>query len=67
MAIQPTDGYCPVCGKDVAAPSFKRFGEWACSAAHADAYVKEVRAEKLRVVRPEPRGDNRLPRQGCCG
>jgi hypothetical protein len=28
MAIQTTDKCCPICGKDVAEPSFKRFGEW---------------------------------------
>jgi hypothetical protein len=67
MAIQTTDKCCPICGKDVAEPTFKRFGEWACSATHAEEFVKEVRAEKLRVVRPEPRGDDRPPRQSCCG
>ncbi|MGH7385643.1 MAG: hypothetical protein ACREKG_10710 [Candidatus Rokuibacteriota bacterium] len=36
MAIQTTDKYCPICGKDVDEPSFKRFGEWPCSEAHAE-------------------------------
>ena len=67
MAIQTTDKYCPICGKEVAEPSFKRFGEWACSEAHAEDYMKEVRAAKLRVVTPEPRGDDRPQRRGCCG
>jgi len=67
MAIQTTDKYCPICGKDVAEPSFKRFGEWACSEAHAEEYAKEVRAEKLRVVAPEPRRDDRPAQRGCCG
>jgi hypothetical protein len=67
MAIQTTDKYCPICGKDVAEPSFKRFGEWACSEAHAEDYMKEVRAAKLRVVTPEPRRDDRPQRKGCCG
>jgi len=67
MAIQTTDKYCPICGKEVTEPSFKRFGEWACSEAHAEEYVKEVRAEKLRVVTPEPRGDDRPQQRGCCG
>lgn len=61
MATQTRDRNCPVCGKDVAESDFKRFGKWACTAAHADAYVKAVRAEKLRVVQPEPRGEK------CCG
>ena len=67
MAIQTTGKCCPICGKDVAEPNFKRFGEWACSEAHAEEYVKEVRTEKLRVARQEPRGDDRPARQGCCG
>ena len=39
MTIQTTDKCCPICGKDVAEPNFKRFGEWACSEAHAEEYV----------------------------
>jgi len=66
MAIQTTDKCCPICGKDVAEPSFKRFGEWACSEAHAEEYVTEVRAQKLRTVAPEPRRDDRPARRGCC-
>lgn len=31
MAIQTTGKCCPICGKDVAEPNFKRLGEWACS------------------------------------
>ena len=66
MAIQTTNEYCPICGKDVAKPSFKRFGAWACSETHAEAYVKEVRAQKLRTVAQEPHRDDRPPRRGCC-
>jgi hypothetical protein len=66
MAIQTTDKYCPICGKDVPEPSFKRFGEWACSEAHAEEYVNEVRAQKLRTVASEPRRDDRPARRGCC-
>jgi len=66
MTIQTTDKCCPICGKDVAEPSFKRFGEWACSEGHAEAYVTEVRAQKLRTVAPEPRRDDRPARRGCC-
>jgi hypothetical protein len=46
MAIQTTDKRCPICGQDVAEPTFKRFGEWACSEGHAEEFVKEVRSEK---------------------
>jgi len=68
MAIQTTEKYCPICGGDVGEPScFKRFGEWACSEAHAEEYAKAVRAEKLRAVAPEPRRDYRPARRGCCG
>lgn len=66
MAIQTTEKYCPICGKEVAEPSFKRFGEWACSEAHAEEYVTEVRGQKLRIVAPEPRRDDRPARRGCC-
>ena len=67
MAIQTTDRYCPICGKDVTEASFKRFGEWACSEAHAKEYVKEVRAQEARAVAAEPRREDRPTRQGCCG
>lgn len=67
MAIQTTDRYCPICGKDVTESSFKRFGEWACSETHAEEYVKAVRAEKARAVVAEPRREDRPTRQGCCG
>ena len=67
MAIQTTDKYCPICGKDVAEPSFKRFGEWACSEAHAEEYVNEVRGQKLRTVASERRRDDRPGGRGCCG
>ena len=66
MTIQTTDKCCPICGKDVAEPSFKRFGEWACSEAHAEEYVTEVRAQKLRAAAPQPRRDDRPARRGCC-
>ena len=54
MAIQTTEKYCPICGKEVPEPAFKRFGEWACSEAHAEEYVKEVRDQKLRAAAPTP-------------
>ena len=67
MSIQTTEKYCPICGQDVAESNFKRFGEWACSEAHAEEYVKEVRAQKIRAVVPEPRPDDRPAQPGCCG
>jgi hypothetical protein len=66
MAIQTTEKYCPICGKDVSEPNFKRFGEWTCSEAHAEEYVSEVRGQKLRTVAPEPRRDDPPARRGCC-
>jgi hypothetical protein len=63
MAIETTEQSCPICGREVAAPTFKRFGEWACSEAHAEEHVKEVRARRIRAVAPGPREDRRLPRQ----
>jgi hypothetical protein len=67
MTIETMDRYCPICGKDVAEANFKRFGEWACSEAHADEHVDEVRARKLQMVAPEPRPADRPARRGCCG
>ncbi len=48
---ESTEHYCPICGKDVSNPAFKRFGEWACSEAPVDEYVKEVRAERVQAPR----------------
>ncbi len=55
MAIETAEKYCPICGKQVKDPTFNRFGEWACSEAHADEYVKETRAQKIRAAAPAPR------------
>jgi len=65
MAVETTEQYCPICGKEVAEPAFKRFGEWACSEAHAEEYVKEVRAQRVRAIIPELAAAERprLPRQ----
>lgn len=49
--VETTGHYCPICGKDVTDPAFKRFGEWACSEAHAEEYVREVRAERGQATR----------------
>lgn len=49
MATQTTEHYCPLCGKP-GQPEFNRFGEWACSEAHAEEHVAEVRAQKQRLL-----------------
>ena len=64
MAVQTTETYCPICGKPASDPTYNRFGHLACSEAHAEEYVQEVRAQKVRAhaasqAGPEPR----LPRQ----
>jgi len=64
MAIETSEKYCPICGKRVAEPTFDRFGEWACSEAHAEEYVKETRAQKMRAAAPTPEQQpQRPPRQ----
>jgi hypothetical protein len=68
MAIETTEKYCPICGKQVVEPASNRFGEWACSEAHADEYVKEVRAQKMRAAAPaQEEQPQRHPRQMCGG
>lgn len=75
MTVETTEKYCPICGKPVTDPTYKRFGELCCSEAHAEEYVKEVRAQKLRAaaapVSPSgseetPRGRSSGRRGGCC-
>ncbi|MGH2650741.1 MAG: hypothetical protein ACRDHK_05960 [Actinomycetota bacterium] len=64
MAVQTTEKYCPICGKLVTDPTYNRFGEWACSEAHCEEYVKEVRAQKVQAhaATPAPQQE-RPPRQ----
>lgn len=50
MTLERNEKYCPICGKAVTDPTFNRFGEWACSAAHAEDYVKEVRSKREGVA-----------------
>ena len=71
MAVEMTEKYCPICGKDVTDVSIKRFGEYLCSGEHAEQYVKEVRAKQQAASQQEapryeeaPRGFWR--RGGCC-
>lgn len=67
MAVETTEKYCPICGKEVHEPAFKRFGEWACSDGHAEEYVREVRAQRVRAVAPASGEAERPPRQTCGG
>ena len=64
MATETTEKYCPICGKPVTDPTYKRFGEFCCSEARAEEYVKEVRAQKVQAqtqaVNPAPQ---QRPRQ----
>ena len=52
MAIEGQEHYCPICGKEVTDPTWKRFGEWCCSEAHAEEYVREVRARRQAPATP---------------
>jgi hypothetical protein len=67
MAVETSEKYCPICGKEVTEPTYKRFGEWACSETHAEEHAKEVRAQKLRTITPAPQDEPRRPRQMCGG
>lgn len=67
MAVEVSEKYCPICGREVAEPSFKRFGEWACSEVHAEEYVKEVRAQRVQATASGPHEEQQLPRRMCCG
>jgi len=66
MALQTTERYCPICGKPVTDPTYDRFGELCCSEAHAEAYVKEIRAQKIHAHATAGTGQP-LPRQMCGG
>jgi hypothetical protein len=46
MTSDTTERYRPICGKPVMEPTYHRFGEWCRSEEHAEAYVKEVRAQR---------------------
>lgn len=68
MPVETSEKYCPICGKEVMEPSFKRFGEWACSETHAEEYVKEVRAQKVQVMTSASQEEQQgPPRRMCCG
>jgi hypothetical protein len=64
MAVQTTETYCPICGKAATDPAYNRFGELACSEAHTEEFVKEVRDQKVRAHATGRSVQNeRLPRQ----
>lgn len=67
MTVETSERYCPICGRAVTEPTFKRFGEWACSEAHAEEYVTEVRAQKVGTASVNPARQERPPRQMCGG
>jgi hypothetical protein len=50
MAVEATEKYCPICGKPVTDPTWKRFGDLCCSEADAEEYVKEVRAQRVQAA-----------------
>ena len=52
---EPRERDCPICGKEVTEPTWKRFGKWCCSEAHAEAHVKEVRARQQAAESPPVR------------
>ncbi len=62
MTVQTTERYCPICGKPGTDPAYNRFGELACSDAHAEEFAKEVRDQKVRA-HAAAGPDQRLPRQ----
>jgi hypothetical protein len=68
MALEANDKYCAICGRP-GRSEFKRFGEWACSEAHVEEYVKGVRAQKQRQAVGEESGAGEQPQHylGCCG
>ena len=75
MAVETSEKYCPICGKPVTDPTYKRFGELCCSEVHAEEYVKEVRAQKVQAQagQGQPVGDDAARqgwfgrrREGCC-
>lgn len=67
-SLQTAEKCCPICGRAASEPTYSRFGKFCCCEAHAEEYVKEVRAQKVQALagsRPaEP-----FARQvsGCCG
>lgn len=69
MAIETRERYCPICGRLATDPALNCFGEWACSEAHADEYVKEVRAQKIQAAATpaSERTPQRPPRHKCAG
>jgi endogenous inhibitor of DNA gyrase (YacG/DUF329 family) len=69
MTVETIEKYCPICGKEVTEATFKRFGEWTCSDAHAEEYVKEVRTQRVKASASAPASEERagVPHRMCCG
>jgi len=71
MATQPTERYCPICGREVRDLNIKRFGEYLCSEEHAEEYVKEIRAQRAQGTQPRSEPEEQVKyrsrrRGGCC-
>lgn len=66
MAVETSEKYCPICGQPVTEATYNRFGQLCCSEAHAEEYVKEVRAQKVQAQAGNPAPQQR-PRQMCGG
>lgn len=69
MAIETGEKYCPICGRP-GRSELNRFGEWACSEAHADEHAADVRGQTQRRAVGVDSGrsaqaDGRH-RRGCC-
>ncbi len=43
----PAETFCPICGKDAADPSLKRFGEFFCSEAHVQEFARELHSKQV--------------------
>ncbi len=63
MPVQAAEKYCPICGKPVTDATYNRFGEFACSEAHVEDYVKEVRAQKVQAHAGSAAPQQERPRQ----
>ena len=55
MNAERMEHNCPICGKDVAEPTWERFAKSCCSEAHAEAPLEEVRARRQAAEAPPVR------------
>jgi len=69
MSASPQTGEkgCPICRRAASEPTYRRFGKVCCSEAHAEEYVRKVRAHKVQAL-AESRAAEPFPQQvsGCC-